>query len=107
MPSVQEADDAFEQGDFSEAARLYEGALASGCPDCPRDGEYRKFPKWREATLRVLQARSLRRARLPDQALDALNPVFRMCGRPLTNPPPPRPVCLPCWRACRHAMIEA
>ena len=80
MPSVPEADDAFEQGDFAEAAQHYAAAIASACPDCPRDGEYRKFPKWREATLRVLQARSLRRAHLLDQALDVLNPVLSMYG---------------------------
>jgi len=84
MPAILEAEVAFEQANFVEAAAVCAGELAKACAQCPRDGEYRKYPKWREATLRVLQARALRRARLLPQALDALDPVMRLCA-----PPPP------------------
>jgi hypothetical protein len=79
MPAVVAAEAAFEQGDFSEAADLFGAELDKGCEDCPRDGEYRKYPKWREATLRVLKARSLRRARLLHQATATLDPVMHLC----------------------------
>ncbi len=85
MPAVVAAEAALEQGEFSEAADLFGAELDKGCQDCPRDGEYRKYPKWREATLRVLRARSLRRARLLHQAIATLDPVMHLC-----SPPPPR-----------------
>lgn len=80
MPAVVEAETAFEQGDFAEAAEHFGAELDKGCSECPRDGEYRKYPKWREATLRVLKARSLRRARQLHHALEALDPVMRLCS---------------------------
>ena len=76
MPAVLEAEEAFEQGNYAEAAELYSAERAKGCADCPKEGEYRKYPKWREATLRLHQARSLRRARQLDSALDVLDPVM-------------------------------
>ena len=81
MPAVQDAEDAFEQGAFKEAADLFAAELAKGCQDCPKEGEFRKFPKWREATLLVLQARSLRRARELDLAIPVLHQALQLLPR--------------------------
>jgi hypothetical protein len=78
LPVVLEAEQHLEESNWVEAAAAYAAERSKDCADCPREAEFRKWPKWREATLRVAEARCLRRARMLDKALDVLDPVMRM-----------------------------